>query len=780
MNARRLAEWVLAVCIPVGVLGLWTDSARCESAEPAAAATEIAPVTPPAFNLENLFPEEPMFGPPPSGMAWSGNGNLLAYRRPPADATAPLDIWIYDAERSLARQITSATLFKPFYPEPVASGKESADAGDGNSADYPGVGGFVWAPTAGEMIVEHRGDLFRLRLCDAPSAERLTKTAANESVAEYCPDGGGYVYRLGGKWFRVRFGSSFIEELIPNIPDGLDIKNIELSPDHGWMAVTAEKPNPRENEARKIGYVSYEDRFAKMKEIRRDLAEDEWLRPSDTRVYLCPAAPGVRSGTPPAVEWFRDPELKGWLGGPVWSPSGRQAVFYTFKPETFERAYYRAETENATRAVQIHKSKDAFDYGSYPHRFDPIVSPDGKTVIAVFDDSGFIQPWKIDLETHGKTPLVTGKFRAEPIGFDESGERFFVRSNRDDTIGRALYSVRVSDGAMTLLTDRRGEYSEPVFTKDGKRFAALFTDWDNPTELLAGDTAGGSESTVYDPENPVWPSLNRIKPELFSYNNRHGQKIHGMIFLPTDWTRDQTWPLYVYTYGGPLVGPGHSYVRYGHFLEQNYRFPMYMAYKHGYVCAVIDTRGSSGYGQRFQDANYMQPGRAQTEDLADGVEFLARKYGADPKRAALGGWSFGGFQTQNTLYTEPDLFAAGIAGAGVTQWENLYIYSHYVVGPTRKGHPDLEKYSLLTLAKNLKARLLLHHGLEDTNVLFQDTVKIYQALLKAGKGPLVELVLDTAGGHGEGGGYNMGGDLTSAQRYAIYEDFLLRTLGRGK
>ena len=57
--------------------------------------------------------------------------------------------------------------------------------------------------------------------------------------------------------------------------------------------------------------------------------------------------------------------------------------------------------------------------------------------------------------------------------------------------------------------------------------------------------------------------------------------------------------------------------------------------------------------------------------------------------------------------------------------------------------------------------LLLLHGMEDTSVLFQNTIKVYRELLKAGKGPLVELVIDPTGGHG------LGGDRKTKDRYMI-------------
>ena len=92
-----------------------------------------------------------------------------------------------------------------------------------------------------------------------------------------------------------------------------------------------------------------------------------------------------------------------------------------------------------------------------------------------------------------------------------------------------------------------------------------------------------------------------------------------------------------------------------------------------------------------------------------------------------------------------------------------------MIGPAKVGNPDeLDKYSLTHTAKDRKGPLMLVHGMEDTNVLYQDTVKVYRELLKARKGPLVELVVDPTGGHG------LGGDIKTKDRFAIYEAFVLR------
>jgi dipeptidyl aminopeptidase/acylaminoacyl peptidase len=192
------------------------------------------------------------------------------------------------------------------------------------------------------------------------------------------------------------------------------------------------------------------------------------------------------------------------------------------------------------------------------------------------------------------------------------------------------------------------------------------------------------------------------------------------------------------------------------------------------MVVTIDPRGQSGYGAAFGKANWEHPGVAQVEDLTDGVKYLRDTYNVDAKKVAVSGWSFGGFQTQMCMYTAPDVFTLGIAGAGPVEWQNYNNwYSGGVIGKSKPSTnpPDLDKYSLTKLAKNLKSPLMLLHGMEDTNVLFQDTVHVYQELLRWGKGDLVELVLDPTGDHG------MGGDLNTRDRLAIYIRFMEKWWG---
>ena len=228
----------------------------------------------------------------------------------------------------------------------------------------------------------------------------------------------------------------------------------------------------------------------------------------------------------------------------------------------------------------------------------------------------------------------------------------------------------------------------------------------------------------------------------------------------------------MYVYGGPLND--RHIVELDSFQQTAYLFGMYMASKHGYVMLTVDPRGHSNYGRKFSDANWEQPGKPQADDLEDALNYAASNFGVDKACVGLTGWSFGGFQTQFTMYTKPDLFAAGIAGAGPTEWENYNAwYTGRTLGKTDRSKPSLKRFSLIPLAKNLKKPLLLVHGMVDDNVLYQDTVNVYRALLESGKDALVDLYLDPEGVHG------LGGAVKPVNLHRKFEAFWVRNLGEG-
>ncbi|UCE47008.1 MAG: S9 family peptidase, partial [Phycisphaerales bacterium] len=408
-----------------------------------------------------------------------------------------------------------------------------------------------------------------------------------------------------------------------------------------------------------------------------------------------------------------------------------------------------------------------------PRMIRPYYLADNRRIVYMSEKTGFRQLHVLDPVYESDIPLTQGHFEVYPLDITEDHKWMFVTATKEHPAHLDVYKVSLEDGEMTRLSQKEGYYADAAVSPDGTNVLANFTRYGAPRELVFIDAEANKQTQLTDSHPPAAHENTKARPEFFSYQNRHEQEIHGLMFKPEDPNQNEKPPLLIYIYGGPL-GTRKSVVE-GNYHSSAYFFAYYMSEKHGYVTCTIDPRGNSGYGGLFEKANFDQVGKPQVEDIVDGAKYFIEKHNVDPNRVAIHGWSFGGFQTQMCLYTEPGVFAAGIAGAGPTEWENYNSwYTSGTIGISEPNTAELKKFSLLPLAKGLKAKLLLVHGMEDSNVLYQDTVRMYRELIKAGKETLVELFLDPTGGHA------LGGDVKRLSRYRKYEEFLLRTVGSGK
>jgi dipeptidyl-peptidase 4 len=695
---------------------------------------------------------------------------------------------------------------------------------------YGGVRSVEWSPTASELIFVSSGDLYLLKIDEEKWNEenegdlyrgelsRLTVTKESERAVQFLPDGTGYTYLRSGSLIKVTWGNHIIEQIDPSLEDGESMAGYRISPDQNRLVFIASKGSGPFSGGVKVNIVNYRSRFAQIRAVTRKMSDDP-MSVSESSIYLYDlTGHDEENGTLKKVFTRKSTGPRDTMAVPTWAPDSSKVAFAAFEQASslvhiLEAGFKdedKAKDENEENEGDADASDDAGDEDAdggddneeaqeaddeseepefviedarvvykflhnggpnTPRMIMPQYLPDSRRLVFLTELSGYRQLHVLDPVYEQLTQLTEGQFEVYPFEISEDHDRLFVTSTRGDPTQRHVFIVNLESGEMTQVSQEEGVYSRVAISDDGSMVLATHTDFGQPRELVRIN-ADGNMKHLTDSHPQETLKLTAVSPEYFTYQNRHDQTIYGHLFKPTDWSADDKRPLLIYVYGGPL-GEQKMATR-GSFSAPSYFFARYMAEVHGYVTATIDPRGSSGYGGLFEKANYEQVGVPQTEDLVDGARWLAENFGIDEDRMALHGWSFGGFQTQMVMYTEPDVFAVGIAGAGPTEWENYNSwYSTGTIGPSRAGHTDLEKYSLLPKAKNLKGILMLVHGMEDANVLYQDTVRVYRELLKAGKETHVELFLDPTGGHG------LGGDVKTINKFRKFEDFLVRRIGEG-
>jgi dipeptidyl-peptidase-4 len=202
---------------------------------------------------------------------------------------------------------------------------------------------------------------------------------------------------------------------------------------------------------------------------------------------------------------------------------------------------------------------------------------------------------------------------------------------------------------------------------------------------------------------------------------------YAALVRPRNFDAKKKYPVLLYVYGGP------------HHLQveqamRGWLLPQWLA-DQGFIVVALDNRGTPGRGRDFERAIYQKFGSVPLEDQATGLQALGKKYPElDLSRVGVYGWSFGGYMSALAVLKRPDVFKAAVAGAPVTDWEDYDThYTERYLGLPKDSPEAYKEASLLTHAGKLERPLLLVHGTADDNVYFRHSLKLADALFRAGK-----------------------------------------------
>jgi dipeptidyl-peptidase-4 len=244
------------------------------------------------------------------------------------------------------------------------------------------------------------------------------------------------------------------------------------------------------------------------------------------------------------------------------------------------------------------------------------------------------------------------------------------------------------------------------------------------TMVLRSDGTGLGELPSVAEEPPFIPRVEMVKVG-------NGAGFHACLVRPRDFNPRRRYPVILHVYGGPLP-PGSSgmvVASMGAWL-----LPQWLA-DQGFIVVSLDGRGSPGRGHDWERALFKQLGSVPLADQVDGLKALGRRFPElDLDRVGIFGWSFGGYLSALAVMKQPGVFHAAVAGAPPTDW--LDYDTHYTeryLGMPAANAAAYQEASLLRWAVDLERPLLLIHGTGDDNVYFRHTLKLVDALFRAGK-----------------------------------------------
>ena len=174
----------------------------------------------------------------------------------------------------------------------------------------------------------------------------------------------------------------------------------------------------------------------------------------------------------------------------------------------------------------------------------------------------------------------------------------------------------------------------------------------------------------------------------------------------------------------------------------------------GFAVVHVNYRGSTGYGSAWRDAIEGRPGLTELEDVAAVHDWAVASGLSDPAQCVVEGWSWGGYLTLLALGTQPQRWAAGVAGVPVADYlaafedemEPLRAYDRALFGGSPEELPELyRECSPLTYVEQVSAPVLLLAGENDPRCPIRQVDNYLDAL--AAQGASYEVVRYDAG-HG--------------------------------
>jgi dipeptidyl-peptidase-4 len=284
-----------------------------------------------------------------------------------------------------------------------------------------------------------------------------------------------------------------------------------------------------------------------------------------------------------------------------------------------------------------------------------------------------------------------------------------------------LFRLTLDSDKLTRLDKELGVQSA-VFAKNHSLYVETLT-----------STAAMPKTTVHKATGELVGELPSVALEPpFALNTKTVEVgdepgFYAYIVRPHDFDKAKRYPVILHVYGGPT----HLMVQDamgGRLLDQ------WLA-DQGFLVAALDNRGTPGRGRDWEKAVSKRLGSVPLEDQVAGLRALGKRFPEmDLDRVGVYGWSFGGYLSALAVLKAPDVFKAAVAGAPVVDW--LDYDTHYTERYLGLPDADAEAYkeaSLLTYAADLKRPLLLVHGTADDNVYFRHTLKLTNALFRAGK-----------------------------------------------
>jgi dipeptidyl aminopeptidase/acylaminoacyl peptidase len=295
--------------------------------------------------------------------------------------------------------------------------------------------------------------------------------------------------------------------------------------------------------------------------------------------------------------------------------------------------------------------------------------------------------------------------------------------------GRApLFAVSLDGGKIRKVIDKHSQKS-PSISNDSKWLAFGRVSMQFPMEVYLHNLTTGEEYNLSVANRKLLDELRLPAPESVTVTGAGGTPMQMWILKPPGFDPAKKWPLAYLVHGGPQGAWADSW---------SFRWCPELWAAQGYVVALPNPRGSTGFGQKYVAEISGEWGGMCFDDLMAGVAYLEKQPWIDRDRMAAAGASFGGYM-MNWFQGHTTKFKTLITHCGVYNFDSMYAtteelwFDEWEHGGTPWENPKAyAKYSPHRFVKNFKTPMLIIHNDRDFRVPISEGLQLFTTLQRLG------------------------------------------------
>jgi dipeptidyl aminopeptidase/acylaminoacyl peptidase len=408
----------------------------------------------------------------------------------------------------------------------------------------------------------------------------------------------------------------------------------------------------------------------------------------------------------------------GWIFSPHWSKDSKNVVASaktTDKPRSAELLILDVDTKKAN----VYTPK----IGS--ENISPRWNPKGNQILFKTNALGPYDLAVYDLTSKSLTYMGVSNLGGDFPFFDWTND------------GKALWFVAAKNGRTKLYMQKIGDRPIEIPTPNGRIsnikldqtdsfFIFSWSSLSQPPMLSKLDLKTKELASVYAYEHDTNIPLG--KAEFVMYKSFDGLEIPSFMLFAEGSKRPR--PCIVWAHGGPWWE-----------VADEWNAAIQSLCVGGFHVFCPNFRGSTGYGSEFERMNIKDPGGGDLQDIVFGVKFLLESGFVEDEKIAIVGASYGGFMTFLAMTKIPELWKAGAAIVGITDWKEMYelsdaafrCFTEELLGKPEENPELFRDRSPINFVHQIRSPILIWHRANDSRCPLKPIEKFVKRLNELNK-----------------------------------------------